>query len=102
MLFDLREAEVRQLGVAVLRHQNVSRLEIPMQDSRLVRGRKPIGDSNQYLDHLPPGALLRPSPVGERSAVDEFGDQVLASSPLTGVVYRQNVWMVERGCHLRF
>jgi hypothetical protein len=34
-----------------------------MQDSGLVRGGQPIGDSCEQLDNLPPRALIRVGPI---------------------------------------
>src|SRR5262245_52745872 len=65
-------------------------------------GGQTVGYPHQQLHNLQPAPLLGAHPTFERAAVDEFSDEVLASFEFTGVVNSKNVWMVQRGCHLRF
>src|SRR5207247_1180801 len=44
---EFRQAEVRQLGVAALRDQNVRRLDVTVQDAGIVRSGEPVGDADQ-------------------------------------------------------
>jgi hypothetical protein len=62
---------------------------------------KAISHTRQQLDDLAPGALFLADPVFERSALDEFGDEVLTFSELSHIMNGQDVRMIERGRHLR-
>ena len=61
-----------------------------------------VGHACQELDNLSPRALRGLSPVPERAAVDELGDQILTAIELPDVVDRHDVRVVQRGCGLRF
>ena len=98
----LRQAEVRQLGVAILRHQDVGGLDVAVQDAGGVGGGQAIRDAGQQLHDLPPRALLAVRPVLERAAIDELGHQVLLAVRFAGFEDREDVGMVERGGRLRF
>ena len=101
-LAQLRQAEVRQLRVAALRDQDVLGLDVTMQNAGVVRRGQTIGDADDQLDDVLPRPWARLDPVPERAAVNELGDQVLAPVELAGVMDREDVGMIERGCELRF
>ena len=65
----LREAEVRELGIAACGDQDVVGLDVAVQDPDRMRRGEPVGDAGQEFDHLPPGALLAPGPLLQRPAV---------------------------------
>jgi hypothetical protein len=73
-----------------------------MQDARLVRGGKAVREADYELDDLLPRAGARFDPVSERAPVDELADKVLAPVQFAGVIYREDVGMIERRCELRF
>ena len=101
-LAELRQAEVRQLRVAGLRDQDVLGLDVTMQDAGLVRRGKTICEADDELDDVLPRPWTRLDPVSERAAVNELADKVLAPVQLAGVIDREDVGMIERGCELRF
>ena len=101
-LAELRQAEVRQLRVAGLRDQDVLGLDVTMQNAGLVRRGKTICEADDELDDVLPRPWTRLDPVSERAAVNELADKVLAPVPLAGVMDREDVGMIERGCELRF
>src|SRR5258706_452940 len=96
MLFELRQAKIRQLCVAVPAHEDVGRLDVPVQNTGTMRGRQPVGHSDEHLDNLPPAALFHTGPVPECSAVDKLCDQILPALKLTFIVDGEDVWMVQR------
>jgi hypothetical protein len=73
-----------------------------MQDVRRVRRRQRVGDADQELRDLPPGARLHPPPFLERAAVDEFRHEELRPRVIADVVHRDDVGMIQRGCQLGF
>ena len=101
-LAQLRQAEVRQLRVAGLRDQDVLGLDVTMQNAGLVRRGKTICEADDELDDVLPRPWTRLDPVSERAAVNELADKVLAPVQLAGVIDREDVGMIERGCELRF
>src|SRR5262245_14042662 len=72
-----------------------------MQDSGSVGCCEAVGDSDEQLDTLTPGPLFGLNPILQRTAVDEFGDQVLPALELAYIVHSQNVRMIQRRCRLR-
>jgi hypothetical protein len=66
-----------------------------VQNTGRVRGGQTVGHTHQQLNYLKPGAALRSRPVLERATVNELGYQVLSSIEISGVMDRQDVWMVE-------
>ena len=78
-LEQLGQAEVGQLGVAVLRDEDVVRLDVAVDDARSVRGGQAVGDADQEFDDLPPCVTRRIRPRLERAAVDELRDEIRTS-----------------------
>jgi hypothetical protein len=91
----LRKPEVEQLD-ALLRHQDVGRLQVAMDDPLLVRGVERVADLDARLDGLIEGH--RP---GDGLAVDELHHEVAAAVVLADVVQRADVRVVERRDRLR-
>ena len=58
----LGQAEVGELGVAVLRDEDVVGLDVAVQDAGGVRGRQAVGDADEQVDDLAPRALLACAP----------------------------------------
>ena len=56
--FQFGQAEVRELRVAVLGDQDVGRLDVAMQNARVVRRGQSIGDARQQFHDLPPSRLF--------------------------------------------
>ena len=72
-----------------------------MQDAGLVRRSKTICETDDELDHFLPRPWTRLDPVSERTAVNELADKVLTPVLLAGVMDREDVGVIERGCELR-
>ena len=72
-----------------------------MQNAGLVRRGKTICQADDELEDVLPRAWTRLDPVSERTAVHELADKVLTPVLLAGVVDREDVGVIERGCELR-
>ena len=96
------EAEIGELGVAVLRDQNVLGFDVPVHDASVVRGGKAVRDAGEQLDELGPRPPFGGGPILERSVIDEFGDQIRTAVQLADVVHGENVRVVQRGRCLGF
>ena len=97
----LGQPEIRELGVATLRDEDVRRLDIAVEDTGGVSDGEPVGDTREELDDLPPRATLASDPPLERAAVDVLRDQVLPACHFARVVYGQDMGMIQRRGHLR-
>ncbi len=95
-LGELRQAEVRQLGITGLADQDVIRLDVPMQDSRRMGRCQTVRRPAEQFDYLARSASGRPAPGLERATVHELSHQVLPAIELARVIHRQNVRVVER------
>jgi len=100
-IFEFRQPEIGQLGIAAGCNQDVIGLDIAVQDTGLMGGCQAIGDTGQQLGHVLPTARLPLNPVLERTAVDEFGGQILPAVEFAHVVDSENMRMIERRRHLR-
>ncbi len=97
-----RQAEIRQLRVAVLRDEHIFGLDVAVQDPGGMCGCQAVGHAGQDLDDLTPRASFRVGPVLEGAAVHELGHEVLAALELANVVHGQNVRVIERRGRLCF
>ena len=97
-----RQPEISQLGISARHHKDVGGLEIAMQDFRFVRRRQTVRDAGQEFHNFAPGAGLGPAPGAQRASINVFGNQILASLELAGVIDRNDMRMVQRRCGLRF
>lgn len=94
-LGELGHAEVGDLGPAVARDHDVVRLEVAVDDARVVRARQSVRDLRHQLDprgHAAAFAL----PLGERLAVDQLHGQEVHVALVAGVVHRHDGRMIER------
>ena len=73
-----------------------------MQDAGLVRRGKTVGEADDEIDDVLPRSWTCLAPVSERAAVNELADKILAPVQLAGIVDREDMGMIERGCELRF
>ena len=101
-LLDLRKAEVGELGVAALRQQDVARLDVAMEDARLVGRGERIRNPHEQLDDLTPCPDPADRPLRQRAASRQLGDQVLATVEIAGVVDDEDMRMAEGGGRLGF
>src|SRR5262245_42820579 len=63
---------------------------------------KSFGDLSGHIERVVCGERTRPQPLSERFAVDELEHQELGVVRFLQPINSGNVWMVERGKHLRF
>ena len=98
---ELGQTKVGQLGVAMLRDEDVVRLDVAVNDPGLMSRGEAVGHADEQVNDLPPGTRLRRMPLPECASVNELGDEVLAALVFADVVDRQDVWMVERRRGLR-
>src|SRR5262249_60438417 len=89
------------LAVPVFRDTTIRRLEAPVQNAGFGRRRQATGHASHQLADVAPARRLPLNPVLQRPAVDKLGYQILPALEFAYVVYRQNVRMIERRCHLR-
>jgi hypothetical protein len=101
-LEQLRQAEISQLRVAVLRDKDVLRFDVAVDEAGRVRGRQPVGHADQKVDDLAPRARPGPRPCLERATVDKLCDEVLAAIHLADVVDRKDMRVIERRERMRF
>jgi hypothetical protein len=64
------ETEIGELRIAGAAHEDVSGLDVAMQDARRVRSREGVRDTDQQVDDLPPRARFNSGPILECAAVD--------------------------------
>ena len=101
-LDELRQAEVEDLGKAVVRDHQVFRLEVPVHDPRLVGLREPVGDRGGNLQRAPQRHRPRLQHLSQRLAFDELHADVGLRLGLTEIVDGDDGRMIERGGRARF
>jgi hypothetical protein len=74
--------------------ENVLGLDVAVQNARVVCGRQRVGDTAEQLHRLTP-VMMPTHPLPERAAIDELGDQILATVDFARVENGQDVWMVQ-------
>src|SRR5262249_46874460 len=102
----LCEAEIEQLRVGRTARtgmapdqKHVSRLQIPMDDARAMRGGKRVRDVGCDAYRLGGGQQAALEPRGERFALEILQDQEVRAVGLADVVERTDMWMRElRDC----
>ena len=97
-----RQPEIQNLGVAPPGHEEVSRLDVAMNDSRRVRGIQRVGDFNRYPQQF---AELQRQPrnaVPQRHAVEQLHDDEGPSVALANLVDGADIRMVQRRSRPRF
>jgi hypothetical protein len=93
---ELGETEVEDFDGAPVAHDDISRLEVAMDDAGGVSGRECVGDLRSVLQCVRDSKCGAPDDVGERRAGDVFHrDEVLAAVP-ADVIDRDDVGMIER------
>ena len=97
----LRQAEIDDLHVAVMRQHDVGGLEIAMHDARAVRGGQPGGDIARDARRLADGQRPALDALPQRLAVVERHRDEELAVPFADVVHRGDVGMVEGAGGLR-
>src|SRR6185295_11095244 len=95
-LLELGQSEVRELGISVLRDENVLRLDVAVEDACSMGGGQSVGNPDEQLEDLPPVSLAAESPIVECAAIDQFRREVLAPLKFACIVNGQNMRMVQR------
>ena len=93
----LADAEVHDLRAAVLGQHDVARLQIAVDDARIVRDGQAVGDLAGDLDHA---RGLQPLPLDravERLTGDELHDDERPAVQLADVVDGDDIRVVEQG-----
>ena len=97
----LGQSEVKNLGVAALRHKDIGRLDIAMNDALDMRGIKCVGDLNcQTEKNLGIDRAARDL-VLQGHAVQIFHDDEGAPLVLAEVIDCADIGMIERRCGAR-
>ena len=97
---DLGEAEVQDLHPAVLGHEEVVRLEVPVDDPLLVGSAEALGHLHSDVHGLPHGQGAIPEPVPQRSTLEVLHDGVRDVALPAEIVERKDVRVGERGNRL--
>ena len=99
---ELREPEVEDLDVAVLRDHQVLGLQIPVDDSGRVRLGEALGDLDAVVEQLfRRQGIARDDELAQRLALDELHRDVEGTVGLADVVDREDVRVVQRRCGAR-
>ena len=97
-LDELGDAKVEQLGRAVARHQNVSRLDVAMNHQALVRVLDRLGDDTEQPQTLANRQAPRRTVDVDRVTFDVFHDDVRrAGCRGSGIEQVRDVRMIQRG-----
>ena len=100
-LRELRETEVENLHAAVVRDEDVLRLQIAMDDALLVRGGEAVRDLHRVsFDEALRTRRSRPAvaaqPLAQRLALEQLRDDVRRAVVRADVVDREDVRMIQR------
>jgi hypothetical protein len=93
----LGEAEVEDLHVPVVRHEDVVRFEVAMNDVAAVRRGEPARDLEPPLDRLPLRDRRAVELAAQRLALEQLGDRVGDPLVRPEVEDREDVRMRQRG-----
>ncbi len=98
----LGQAEVENFHVAALREENVSRLDVPMDDSFGVRGIKSVRNLNRNVEQLVDGQRAFENALGQRLALEQLHDDEVPALVLGNLMDGANVRMIQSGSGARF
>jgi hypothetical protein len=91
----LGETEIEDLHVATSGHEEVLRLEVPVNDSLRVGGRQPVRDLNRVADRLDRGQVAFLNSLAKRRALEELVHHEGSFVVGAHVEHRQHVRMAE-------
>src|SRR5207248_7609355 len=97
----LRQAEVEHLDGVVARDLDVGWLQVAVNNPAFVRRFERVADLRRDPQRLPNRQRAARDAFGQRRALDQLEDQ-RANITRLEAVNRTDVWVVERGEHLRF
>jgi hypothetical protein len=103
-MHQLCQPEVEDLDPSVLRHKEVLRLQIPMDDPLLVRRGEPTSDLDRVIESLARREAGHGEPFAQRLPFEELGNDVRRPLVLAELVNREDAGMIEtrRGSSLLF
>ena len=104
LFFELGEAEVQDLDVSIASKKDIFRLEIAVDDSRLMGAGERRGRLNTEIENFEQRQRAAPDLGTQRFAFDQLHYQEGTCFELTGIVDRDDVGMVQCGggpCFLR-
>src|SRR5262249_52234776 len=87
--------EIQDLDDAVLGHEQILRLQIPMHDPLLVRCRQTLSDLGRVLDGLARWKCSAGEARSQRLSFEQLRDDVWRSLVRADVIQRDDVGMVE-------
>ena len=93
----LRQAEVEQLGLAALGHEDVGGLDVPVHDAARVRGLEGVGDLDAEIEQRVELEGSRGEAVAQRLAFEQLHGDEGPPVVLVDVVDRADVGVLERG-----
>ena len=97
LIQQLRDAEIENLHHAIVSDEQIRRLDITMDDPRVVRLREPTRDLNRDLDGIRDVQRPARDPFVQRFAdAERHHEKALAAVRGADLGYRTDVWMVER------
>ena len=97
-----RQTEVEDLDPAVGGHEEVTRLDVAMDDPAIVRRGQTARDLTRVVGRLAGRQRTAGHPVAQRFTVEKLSDEVRGAALDADVVDRQDVRMVESAGGSRF
>jgi hypothetical protein len=96
------ETEVEHLHAPIRRDDDVVAFQITMDDAALVRVGERIGELTPVVHDLLDWQRTGVQHRAERASFDQLHRDVSLAVGFSDLVYRADIWMVERGCRTRF
>ena len=94
---ELGEPEVQDLDAPFARHHHVARLQVPVHDAALVRGRQRVGERHGDLEESRKGETARRDERVEGFALHQLHGEKAAGAVLLDRVDGHDVGVIERG-----
>src|SRR5262249_15785108 len=93
---EFRQAEVENLDAAILRDEQVLRLQITMHDAFGMGGGQPVGNLLSVVNNNAHRQRAFVQLFAQYFAFQQFGHNEWVALVIADVVHRQNVWVIER------
>src|SRR6201997_5245991 len=90
---ELRQTEIKNLGVSSLRDKDVRRLDVPVDNASRMRGVQSIADLDAKRERGLHVQMLPRDPSLQRHTIQELHDYEGLTVLLPDLVYGANVWM---------
>ena len=92
---DARQPKIQNFYPSVSGHHYVLRLQVPMHNSRCVRGRHSVGNLRCQLHHMPHRHCAMPHLLPQQFAVYQLAHRVLHAVDVAHFIQRHNIWMAQ-------